>query len=99
MTREDLIAPGPEAAALRSAGFICIVEFLAQHRPHLLQWMDETPDATLRDGYKLSYLYCRIYRSKPPKIQAPGLLREQGIERVNVYPIDLLEERFPLYNS
>lgn len=74
-------------------GFDTVLGFLAKHYPERLDCMDNTADATLRDGY---WLKARCYRRciSPIKVKACPFLVRQGIFEVNAYPLELLRERF-----
>lgn len=67
--------------------------WVAKHRPELLAVGEfEFAENTLRDGWWLAHR-CREQGIAPVKVDAPSILREQGIEHVNAYPVRLLEQR------
>ena len=69
-----------------------VVGWLAKHDPERLAIMDATPEATQRDGYWLMHR-CRERGIEITKVPAPTVLKEQGIDEVNAYPVWLLAER------
>jgi hypothetical protein len=74
-------------------GYQTVLGFLATRRPHLLAFMDEDAEATLRDGYWLKRVATR--EGHPVvKVQAPPHLVRQGVFEVNAYPEILLYRRF-----
>jgi hypothetical protein len=89
--------PLPCPAKYRSprvpAGFDTVLGFLARHDPQVLAAMDDTAEATQRDGFWLRWR-CSERFILPLRVKAPPVLRAQGIERVNAYPVALLAERF-----
>lgn len=82
----EYVSPCPE-------GYDTILGYLAKHNPEALELIDKDPDATQRDGF-----WC-MHRSRErgitvQKVAAPKFLAKFGIDEVNAYPIELLEERF-----
>lgn len=69
-----------------------VLGYLAKHQPDALRFDAWDPQATVRDGYWLKHR-CAEHRLEPIKVEAPAVLREQGIETVNAYPVSLLRER------
>ncbi len=63
-----------------------IIGFLAKRGMFL-----PNPEDTQRHGWKMARAAERDNR-QVIRVPAPFVLQEQGIERVNAYPIDLLEE-------
>lgn len=74
-------------------GYDTVLGYLAKHFPQRLDLMDDTADATLRDGFWLSN-QCKRQGIEPRKVKACLALQEQGIKEVNSYPFHLLERRF-----
>lgn len=68
------------------------VGYLAKHRPEILANMDETPEATQRDGWWLQHR-CLERGIIPVKVPAPEVFRSDGIDQLNAYPVELLAER------
>lgn len=76
-------------------GYDTVLGYLAKHQPGTLELLDQVPDATIRDGFKLRAL--AIKRDLPVlKVDASPFLRSFGIEQVNSYPIRILVEHFGL---
>jgi hypothetical protein len=74
-------------------GYDTVLGYLAKNYPERLAIMDQTADATMRDGWWLRG-ECLRQDIAPVKVKAPAFLREQGIEEVNAYPYALLHHRF-----
>jgi len=68
--------------------------YLAATDPERLRGMDDRAYVTSPDGKALSSKMRRIGWSNIPQVTACEALREQGVERVNVYPRDLLQSHF-----
>ena len=74
-------------------GFETVLGYLAKRAPRLLELMEPKADSTLRDGFWLKrQSERRGYHV--PKVRAPKFLRDQGIQTVNAYRLELLAERF-----
>jgi hypothetical protein len=74
-------------------GYNTVLGYLATRAPHLLAFMDEDAEATLRDGYWLKRQAEREGH-RVVKVPAPAHLVRQGIFEVNAYPEFLLDRRF-----
>jgi hypothetical protein len=81
----ECISPVPE-------GYDTVLGFLAKYHADALECFDYTdPATTQRDGWWLSH---RSRNCVPWYVPAPPVLREQGIERVRAYPVELLHKRW-----
>lgn len=76
-------------------GHYTVISFLARFDPETIALMGPLGEATQRDGFWLSR-ECKRQGSIGPKVLAPKVLQELGIDRVNVYPEALLRRRFGL---
>lgn len=86
--REDCISP------TRRPGYDTILGYLAKEQPEILSLLEGAEkDGTLRDGFWLTNK-CRQLGYAVIKVRAPEILRNQGIDFVNAYPVSLLRERF-----
>lgn len=75
-------------------GFDTVLGHFARTNPEALEVLgDDYVGGTQRDGFWLR-ARCRERYVEPVKVEAPAALQEQGIERVNAYPLDLLKRRF-----
>lgn len=74
-------------------GFDTVLGWLAKNDPVVLSMMDETPEATARDGFWLCHR-CKALGIKPVKVPASAFLVRMGLFDVNSYPVELLAERF-----
>lgn len=81
----EYISPCPE-------GYDTILGWMAKHRPEMLEMIDKEPEATQRDGFWCVHR-CRERGIAVQKVPAPEFLAKFGIEEVNAYPTELLEER------
>lgn len=73
-------------------GYDTVLGYTAKMHPDTLVYDADIPEATVRDGYWLTHR-CRERGLACVKVEAPEVLQEQGIELVNAYPVDLLQER------
>lgn len=75
-------------------GFDTVLGYLAKYHPDVLATFDYAePAATQRDGFWLSHRTRE--RGLPPfTVEAPPVLREQGIMNVRAYPVALLAQRW-----
>jgi hypothetical protein len=63
------------------AGFDTVLGYFSKNMPGAFELMDDPIIGTLRDGHWLV------------KVPAPSSLMEMGINELNAYPVELLEER------
>lgn len=74
------------------AGYDTVLGYLVKHNPEALALIQDPAVDTQRDGFWLTRR-TRLYGKEPAKVTAPTVLRSQGIETVNAYPVELLELR------
>lgn len=75
-------------------GYQTVLGYLAIHHPDVLETVDCTdPEATQRDGFKLSH-WCKQEGHGQMYVNAPPVLQERGIRHVRAYPVELLERRW-----
>jgi hypothetical protein len=87
----------PECISDVPEGYDTVLGFLAKRHPDVLEAFDYTnPLNTVRDGW---WLARRVKGEKHVRVEdryaeAPPVLKEKGIERVRIYPVSLLEQRW-----
>jgi hypothetical protein len=86
----DYMSPDPRC---RTAGYNTALGYLAKVNPEALALIGDILTETQRDGFWLMHK-CRRKGITPIKVKAPAVLRENGIYTVNMYPVELLRERF-----
>jgi len=74
-------------------GYDSVLGWLVKNDPLALSMLDETPDATVADGWWCCHRTKRL-GMKPVKVPAPAFLVRMGIFQVNTYPVEVLAERF-----
>ncbi|MCA2979335.1 MAG: hypothetical protein INH37_13685 [Myxococcaceae bacterium] len=75
------------------AGFDTIIGWVSKNRYDIIENCGTAAWLHSRDGFWLSN-QCKKRQRPILKVEAPKVLRDQGIEQVNAYPIDLIAERF-----
>jgi hypothetical protein len=71
------------------AGYDTVLGYMARKNPVALGLIEDYAEGTRRDGF---WLAARA-GDRAVKVEAPKVLQEQGIYRVNAYPVDLLQRR------
>lgn len=74
-------------------GWYTVISYLARHNPEMLALLDHPAEDTQRDGFWLNH-QCKQRGIRPTKVVAPKVLQELGVHHVNIYPVDLLRQRF-----
>jgi hypothetical protein len=71
------------------AGYDTVLGYMARKNPVALGLIEDYAEGTRRDGF---WLAARA-GDRAVKVEAPKVLQEQGIYRVNAYPVELLQRR------
>jgi hypothetical protein len=74
------------------AGFDTVLGYFSKNMPGAFELMDDPIIGTLRDGHWLTHQASRRGIGIV-KVPAPSSLMEMGINELNAYPVELLEER------
>jgi len=75
------------------AGFDTIIGWVSKNRYDIIENCGTAAWLHSRDGFWLSN-QCKKRQRAIFKVEAPKVLRDQGIDHVNAYPIELIAERF-----
>ncbi|TPI67614.1 hypothetical protein FJ420_02055 [Mesorhizobium sp. B3-1-3] len=73
-------------------GFDTVLGYFSKNMPGAFELMDDPITGTLRDGHWLTHQASRRGIGII-KVPAPAPLVEMGINELNAYPVELLEER------
>lgn len=76
-------------------GYDTVLGYLAKNHPDVLDLIDYyDPEATQRDGWKLSHMVNRTAGAQVVYVEAPKCLQTKGIFTVRAYPVSLLQQRW-----
>ena len=74
-------------------GYDTIIGWVAKNRYDIIENLGTAAWLHTRDGFWLTH-QCRARDQSIHKVEAPAVLKEQGIQQVNAYPVELIAERF-----